>query len=302
MTQSGQPGPGQSRALALERDAGEVVAGSGVKSVAAGAPLATGGRADDAVSAFSLLQRRVTLSITGVLLALAGLAWFLTWRQNEAIMMGGGPSAAVFLPMWVSMMVAMMFPTIAPIVLAHRTVVARRGEGPLPTAALVTGYLAIWALAGLVPLAAIIAVGTLGSAAPGRWVSVLGGVILVAAGLYQFSSWKGICLSACRHPIGFVLTHDFGSGARGAFRSGASHGLYCLGCCWALMTVLVLVGLMNLGWMALLTIIFLGEKNWRYGVELSRAAGTLVGLLGIAIIVDPEVLSLLSGGILSPAM
>jgi predicted metal-binding membrane protein len=196
----------------------------------------------------------------------------------------------------------MMFPTIAPLVLAHRSVVARRGEGPLPSVALVAGYLAIWTLTGLVPLAAILALGTLGSLAPDGWVSKLGGVILVAAGLYQFSSWKGICLRACRHPIGFVLSHDFGSGAQGAFRAGASHGLYCLGCCWALMTVLVLVGLMNLGWMALLTIVFLAEKNWRYGVELSRVAGTLVALLGVAVMIDPSMLSLLSGGILSPTM
>src|SRR5207302_6640425 len=210
------------------------------------------GRVGEPVTAFGLLQRRLTLSITGVLLALAALAWYLTWRQTDAATMGGmsgmgPPSAALFLPMWVTMMVAMMFPTILPIVLTHRAVVVRRGEGSLPTAALVAGYLAIWAVAGLLPLTAIIVLDALGSAAtPGRWVSVLTGAILIVAGLYQFSAWKGICLSACRHPIGFVISHDFGSGAKGAFRSGASHGLYCLGCCWALMTVLVLVGLMSL--------------------------------------------------------
>jgi predicted metal-binding membrane protein len=169
----------------------------------------------------------------------------------------------------------------------------------LPSVALVAGYLAVWALAGLVPLAAIVAAGSALSAVSGRWVSVVGGLILVGAGLYQFSAWKGVCLSACRHPIGFVLTHNFGSGARGAFRSGVSHGLYCLGCCWALMTVLVLVALMDIGWMAVLSIIFLAEKNWRYGVELTRVAGSLIILLGIAIILDPAVLSLLPGGLLS---
>lgn len=299
MTLSAQPSPDPSPGLALHQGAASAVAGA---AVAGGAGPAIGVRPDNAISAFGLLQRRVTFTITGLLLALAAIAWLLTWRQNEAMMMGGGLSAALFLPMWVSMMVAMMFPTIAPIVLAHRTVVEKRGEGPFPTVALVGGYLVVWALAGLVPLAAIIAVGMLGPAVSERWASLLVGAILIVAGLYQFSSWKGICLRACRHPIGFVLTHNFGEGARGAFRSGASHGLYCLGCCWALMTVLVMVGLMNLGMMALMSIIFLAEKNWRYGVELSRVAGTLVVLLGIAIIAAPDLLSMLPGGILAPAM
>src|SRR4029077_9177808 len=119
--------------------------------------------------------------------------WYLTWRQTDVATMGGmsgmgPPSAALFPPMWVTMMVAMMFPTILPIVLTHRSVVARRGEGSLATVALVAGYLAIWALAGLVPLAVLVVLGALGSAAaPGRWVSLVTGAILFVAGLYQFS-------------------------------------------------------------------------------------------------------------------
>src|SRR5438477_426114 len=158
MTRSDELSPGQKLPQALLSDPSAAPVGLGVAGVASPASMA--GRVGEPVTAFGLLQRRLTLSITGVLLALAALAWYLTWRQTDAATMGGmsgmgPPSAALFLPMWVTMMVAMMFPTILPIVLTHRAVVARRGEGSLPTAALVAGYLAVWAVTGLIPLTAI---------------------------------------------------------------------------------------------------------------------------------------------------
>lgn len=91
------------------------------------------------------------------------------------------------------------------------------------------------------------------------------------------------------------MTHDFGRGSRGAVVAGLSHGAYCLGCCWALMAVLLVVGLMNLTWMALLTVIFLAEKNWSHGVRLSRAVGVAMVVLGVTIAVDPALLQALSG-------
>jgi hypothetical protein len=131
MTRSDQLGRGQKFPPALTSDPSAAGVGPGIAGIASPAPLA--GRVDEPVAAFGLLQRRLTLAITGVLLALAALAWYLTWRQTDAATMGGmsgmgPPSAALFLPMWVTMMVAMMFPTILPIVLTHRAVVARRGE------------------------------------------------------------------------------------------------------------------------------------------------------------------------------
>ena len=111
--------------------------------------------------------------------------------------------------------------------------------------------------------------------------------------------WRGQLqpsrLRACRTPVGFIMTHNFGSGAPGAFRAGTSHGAYCLGCCWALMMVLVVVGLMNLVWMAALAIVFLVEKNSRYGVSLNRVVGTAIALLGVAVLFSPETLNLISG-------
>ena len=119
--------------------------------------------------------------------------------------------------------------------------------------------------------------------------------MLLGAGLYQFTPWKRACLRACRTPLGFMMTHNFGSGTPGAFKAGLAHGAYCLGCCWALMAVLVVVGLMNLVWMAALALVFLAEKNWRHGVWLNRVAGTAVALVGCAVLLNPDVLGIISG-------
>jgi len=259
----------------------------------------------------STLGRRVTLTTVSILLAFAAVAWFYTVRRAETMSgmvtglaqigsgMPGGIALPVFLGMWLAMMVAMMFPTIGPMVLAHRVVVRHRGEGWPPTAAFVLGYLFVWTAIGLAPLCALLAFqnlpATVGSSV---WLHVVAGAILLVAGLYQFTPWKAVCLKACRSPFAFILGHDFGGGRRSAFRAGVSHGAYCLGCCWALMSVLVVVGLMNLVWMAGLALIFLAEKNWRYGAALSKVAGVAVGLLGIAVIVDPGLLTWVGGGML----
>ena len=255
-------------------------------------------------SAFGVLQRRVTIAIVGLLVVLAGLSWWNTVgnaRDMSAMVQGIAQvgrdmpfdmSAGLFISMWVAMMVAMMFPTIAPIVLLHRSVVRRRGEGITPTVAFVGGYLVVWSLIGIVPLAAL--VGFRHIANESVWVARAGGGVLAIAGLYQYTRWKLACLSACRSPLSFLMTHDFGSGAGGAFRVGLSHGAYCLGCCWALMAVLFVVGLMNLAWMAGIAIVFLAEKNWRRGVGLTYIVGAAVALLGVAVIAHPALLTSIS--------
>jgi predicted metal-binding membrane protein len=91
------------------------------------------------------------------------------------------------------------------------------------------------------------------------------------------------------------MTHDFGGGAPAAARAGMSHGAFCLGCCWALMAVLAVLGLMNLAWMAVFAIVFFLEKNWRQGVVLSRAVGAACIVIGGAVLVRPDVLGLLGG-------
>jgi predicted metal-binding membrane protein len=262
------------------------------------APTVTTG--DTPRSPYRVLQRRVTLSTVAILLALAGLAWWSTLgnARDMSSMVQGFASvgtampfdmgAFVFMSMWTTMMVAMMFPTIAPIVLLHRMVVRRRGEGVLPTFAFGSGYLVIWAAVGVLPLAAL--VGFREVTQDSAWVAQAGGATLVLAGMYQFTPWKQTCQRACRSPLTFLATHNFGTGSIGALRTGLSHGLYCLGCCWALMTVLFVVGLMNLAWMAAIAVVFLAEKNWRHGVGLTKVVGTAIAGFGIAVLVHPSLL------------
>ena len=261
-----------------------------------------------------MLERKVTIGTIVALVGLAIGAWALTVQQalGMADMVTGlaqvgsrmpNPmTAPVFLLMWLVMMVAMMFPTIAPMVLAHRLVVQHRGEGALLSVAFVVGYLVVWTAIGLVPLAVFVAFRDVSEDQPvTAWLPRISGLVLIGAGLYQFTPWKRACLRACRTPLSFIMTHDFGSGAPGAVKAGVSHGAYCLGCCWALMAVLVVVGLMNLVWMAALALVFLAEKNWRQGVLVNRVVGTAVALLGCAVLLSPDLLGIVSGAPSMPA-
>ncbi|MGH7761427.1 MAG: DUF2182 domain-containing protein, partial [Candidatus Dormibacteraceae bacterium] len=183
-------------------------------------------------------------------------------------MMGAG----LFLVTWLVMMIAMMFPSVAPMTLAFSSVSRARSEGGVPTAAFVLGYLLVWAAAGLIPLAGLGVLNQLSMNQP-SWLPRLAGLVIALAGVYQFTPPKKACLRACRSPLHFIVTHDFGGGSVSAFRTGASHGLYCLGCCWALMAVLVVLGLMNLAWMAVISAVFFIEKNVRLGDLLPKAVG-----------------------------
>jgi predicted metal-binding membrane protein len=144
----------------------------------------------------------------------------------------------------------------------------------------------LWTAAGLLPLAVFI--WTRGAVA-GMTASPLGHLVLAGvlalAGVYQLSPLKGACLRACRSPLGFVMHHNFDSGTVGGLLAGASHGAFCLGCCWALMAVLMVAGLMSLPWMAVLAVLILAEKNWRQGLGLSRVAGVGMVLSGILVAV-----------------
>ena len=191
--------------------------------------------------------------------------------------------AGLFLVTWVVMMVAMMFPSVAPITFAFAGVTRSRGQGYAPTGAFVLGYLAVWAAAGLVPLGALLVLDRL--SIPGPALARLTGAVIVAAGIYQFTPLKNACLRACRSPLGFVMTHDFGGGAPSAVRAGALHGLYCLGCCWALMAVLAVLGLMSLAWMAIIAAVFFVEKNVRFGALLPAGVGVVCILGGLLLLV-----------------
>jgi predicted metal-binding membrane protein len=165
----------------------------------------------------------------------------------------------------------------------------------MPTVAFVSGYLVVWTAAGLVPLGIIQLLESSFAAPVNLWLPRLGGAVVILAGVYQLTPLKNACLRACRSPLSFILTHDFGGGSSAAARAGVSHGLYCLGCCWALMAVLAVLGLMNLAWMAVFAVVFFLEKNWRYGVMLSRVTAAACLVLGTALMVRPDILHLVGG-------
>jgi len=231
------------------------------------------------------LPRPVAAAIVAALLACAAVAWLITIRQAGSMGTGGVRmmSAGLFLITWLVMMVAMMFPSVAPMTLAFASVTRSRGEGYLPTAAFVLGYILVWAVCGLVPLAVLQALDHIWMTPP-SWLPRLGGAVIVIAGIYQFTPLKDTCLGACRSPLGFILTHDFGGGPPAAVRAGTSHGLYCLGCCWALMAVLAVLGLMNIAWMALFAAIFFIEKNVRFGEVVPRLVGAACIIGGLVIV------------------
>ena len=236
---------------------------------------------------------RAQLALLAVLLGLAVVAWLVT--DNRMGGMDSTPgmdlgSAGFFVTVWVVMMSAMMFPSVAPTVLMYdrlRDGHRARGKGAPAdaTGLFVAGYLLVWTAAGvaafgLFELVRAIDPSFLAWDEAGRYVT--GGVILAAAG-YQFTPLKQACLVKCRSPMMF-LAERWRHGRLGGLELGARHGAWCLGCCWALMAALFAVGLMSLGWMALIAAFIAGEKllPWPAATRWTVAVVLLVLGLGVA--------------------
>lgn len=249
-------------------------------------------------SSARMLQRERYV-ILGLLLVLSALAWALLFWQstlmnNPAMGLTMGMSAMVFIAIWIVMMVAMMFPTAAPMILMFTKIYAgkRQQERPfVPTWVFVSAYLLVWSVCGIIvyPLA----LGIEKLAAQSLWLmenaARLGGVVLLLAGLYQLSPLKHLCLSKCRTPLQFILSswHD---GYGGAFRMGLEHGAYCLGCCWLLFVILFPLGIMNIAVMALVTALIYAEKSLPFGRQIGQFAGAGLIVYGILVILLPTAL------------
>ena len=247
-----------------------------------------------------LLQRERYL-ILGGLLILSALAWvFLIWQAgmmgSQAMGLTMGMSALLFIAIWIVMMVAMMFPTAAPMILMFSKIYTSKRQQELPfvpTWVFVSAYLLVWSLCGVV--AYPLAVGIEQLAGQSMWLmenaARLGGVVLLLAGLYQLSPLKDICLSKCRTPLQFILSswHD---GYGGAFRMGLEHGAFCLGCCWLLFVILFPLGIMNIAVMALVTALIFAEKALPIGRQISKLAGAGLIVYGALIMFLPTALPL----------
>jgi predicted metal-binding membrane protein len=185
--------------------------------------------------------------------------------------------------MWAVMMVGMMTPSAAPVMLLFAGMHAGRGQrAPHAVFAFGSGYLLVWTAFSAGAALAQWALHQAATLSPAMTTSSarLGGVILISAGIYQLTPLKGRCLTHCRSPLGFLMT-QWRDGTAGALRMGIEHGAYCLGCCWALMCVLFVVGVMNLVWVATMTIFVLVEKIGPAGALITRVAGVAMIASGI---------------------
>ncbi len=203
------------------------------------------------------------------------------------------PGGEVLLPAllyvvgWVLMLTAMMLPTTLPLLEIYRRLVSRRPDRALLLGLVIAGYLLAWGGFGLAAHGLDLALYATVSQSP--WLTfngwALGAGVLAVAGAFQFSRLKYACLDKCRLPLGFVMEHwGHGSARRQALRLGWRHGLFCVGCCWALMLLMFVVGTGSVGWMLGLGAVMAVEKNHRWGRQLSRPLGLLLICGAVAVV------------------
>jgi len=229
---------------------------------------------------------QIRVALVAFLVLVAALAWVLTGDRMDGMDTGPGTDLGTpgwFIVSWVVMVAAMMLPSVAPRVVEFARIRSREQRGA--TAAFVVGYLVSWCGAGL--LAYMVVEGVRGldlrflawnNAGP----YVAGGVILGAA-FYQLTALKGMCLRHCRSPL--MLLDDR---RPGALRMGIEHGLYCIGCCWALMAALFALGVMSIGWMAFVAALIATEKLLPWRTVANRGIAVGLAALGIAVAFAPE--------------
>jgi predicted metal-binding membrane protein len=256
---------------------------AGVSAVASVPVANAGSERRELAAAFAAARGR--LGVVALLLALAGVAWFSTAERMAAMNAGPGTDLGAlgwFLGIWVVMMAAMMLPSLAPTVALYTTMTRGHGLGrPLLFA---TGYLLVWAAAGvaaygLFDLGRSLFGGVLAWDSAGRWVAA---AVLGVAALYELTPVKSACLSKCRSPLGF-LVGSWREGRSGALEMGSRNAAWCLGCCWALMAALFALGIMSLTWMAFGAGLIVLEKTlpWRRVVTIGTTAILLTLAIGV---------------------
>jgi len=208
-------------------------------------------------------------------------AWMMTlrWDARHVLLLWA---------MWAVMMAGMMLPSAAPMLLLYGVAARRRGTGPRAAYeiyALAAGYVAVWALFSVLATATQRIFSMLLVVSPMMTLTspTAGAALLLIAGLYQLTPLKRVCLQKCQSPLSFLM-HRWRAGAAGAFRMGVGHGAFCLGCCWALMLLLFVGGVMNLIVIAALTAFVAFEKLGPFGVHGARLSGALLLAAGVWIL------------------
>jgi predicted metal-binding membrane protein len=239
------------------------------------------------------------------LISTSALTWIVSGVQQENMMssmmvVGDGslnPAAiSLFTAIWTAGMAAMMFPAISPMVLLYNRLISKKGNNqeatttvfedrnnappksyPLKTILFVGCYLVVWALTGI---ALLIGWTLIMNNMSIQNMDIVYGAILIISGAYQFSPLKSKCLGYCESPMSFFMRR-WKDGTSGAIKMGLYHGMYCLGCCWPYFLLMVALGWMNLLWMGLFAAIIFGEKIWKRGIWVARAAGVGLIIAGI---------------------
>jgi predicted metal-binding membrane protein len=233
---------------------------------------------------------RTRLGLVALISGLAGLAWWVTADQMAGMDAGPGTDLGIFswfLGVWIVMMAAMMFPSVAPTVALYAQMTRRRGlSRPLW---FTSGYLLVWGAVGAVAyglfeLGRSLFGADLAWHAGGRWL--VGGILAFAA-IYELTPLKDVCLAKCRSPVGFLLG-SWRDGPRGALEMGARHAAWCVGCCWALMAALFALGVMSVGWMAFVAALIAIEKLAPWKSAANRAIAVTLVVLGLAVVIVPE--------------
>jgi predicted metal-binding membrane protein len=230
-----------------------------------------------------------------LLLGAALVAWIVTVERMSGMDMGPGTNLGGlgwFVGIWVTMMAAMMLPSVAPMVLLFDRVAAeqaKRGRAYVPTWMFTATYFTVWSVYGLgaYGLYRGIRALDLGFLDWHRGGPYVAGAALAAAGLYELTPLKGVCLRHCRSPLHFVLG-GWRPGLRGAIRMGLEHGAYCVGCCWGLMVILFALGVMSLFWMGVVAALIFAQKVVPYGDRLTRAFALLFVAAGIWLAAAPS--------------
>jgi predicted metal-binding membrane protein len=239
----------------------------------------------------------VRFGLIGALILLAVIAWTVTDERMAGMDAGPGTDPGElgwFVGIWVVMMAAMMFPSIAPMVLMHvRIQEGRRERGQDATIGatplFIGGYLVAWAAAGLAAFG-LFQLGDTISGDAFSWDNggpYLAGGIIIAAAVYQLTPLKDVCLRHCRSPLMFLMTH-WSPGRLGALRMGIEHGGFCVGCCWMLMGALFALGVMSLGWMAFIAALIAIEKLLPWRAVANRGIAVLLLVLGLSVAIEPE--------------
>jgi predicted metal-binding membrane protein len=257
----------------------------------------------DFLATFQIPFKRDRIFILSTLLLVTFLAWVYLFREAWNMQHVGEGLAKCCIPkfhawnladfwivfvMWAIMMVGMMLPTVIPMALTFAMVNRKRKEQEnpfVPTWIFLSGYLIVWTLFSALATGlqwvlhnkALVSP-TMVSASP-----ILNGILLILAGVFQLTPLKNTCLAHCRTPLSFIMT-DWQEGKRGALMMGLRHGFFCTGCCWILMMLLFVLGVMNLWWIAIISIFVLLEKIMPRAVRLSLISGALLMGWGIMLL------------------